>query len=163
MLRVIEEHLESEHVSRVTYGAIIGMALVVTLEHHPTRPGVMAGTLVATALAVALAELFSEVVGVHARTHHVVELHHLRHAAGDVLAVGFGVVFPVVFFVAAAFGAIDVDTAFQLAKWSGLGLIAFYGFCAARLSGAGWVSALLQASAVALIGGLLILFKALVH
>ena len=55
MRRAIEEHLGSEQVSRVIYGAIIGMALVVVLEHqHPTA-GVAAATLVATGLAVALA------------------------------------------------------------------------------------------------------------
>ena len=30
----------------------------------------------------------------------------------------------------------ELDTAFRLAKWSGLGLIGFYGFAAARLAGA---------------------------
>ena len=36
-------HLESTHVGRVVYGAIIGLALVVALQAHP--PG--AGTVVA--------------------------------------------------------------------------------------------------------------------
>ncbi len=58
---------------------------------------------------------------------------------------------------------IDDDTAFNVAKWSGLGLIAFYGYCAGRLAGAGTKGALLQAFAVALIGGALIAVKALLH
>ena len=57
----------------------------------------------------------------------------------------------------------DMDTAFTLAKWTGLGLIAFYGFAAGRLSGLQSGPALLQALAVAAIGGALIGFKALVH
>ena len=40
------------------------------------------------------------------------------------------------FFVLAALGAFSVDTAFNLAKWSGLGLIALYGFIAGRVGGA---------------------------
>ena len=51
------------------YGAIIGLALVVALEHHPPTPAVVIVTLVATAVAVGLAELYSDVVGTQARTH----------------------------------------------------------------------------------------------
>jgi hypothetical protein len=62
MLRVGEDHLRSTQVSNVIYGAIIGLVLV-TLEHHPLRSTVMVGTLLATALAVGLAELYSEIIG----------------------------------------------------------------------------------------------------
>jgi hypothetical protein len=68
-----------------------------------------------------------------------------------------------VFFLLATVNVIAEDTAFTIAKWSGLGLIAFYGYCAGRLSGAGNRSALLQALAVGLIGAALIAPKALVH
>ena len=35
-------HLRSGQVSRVVYGSIIGLALVVAIQHHPPEPGVMA-------------------------------------------------------------------------------------------------------------------------
>ena len=159
----IEAHLGTPQVARVIYGAIIGMALVVTLEAHPPRAGVVAGTLVATAAAVGLAELYSEVVGAETRSHRRVGRDQLRHILHDAAAVAFGICFPAVFFVLAAAGVLEDDTAFVVAKWSGLGLISFYGFIAGRLSGASlWVSAL-QALAVGAIGGVLIAFKALVH
>jgi hypothetical protein len=44
-----------------------------------------------------------------------------------------------------------------------LALIGLYGFSAARLAGAGLPAALAQAAAVALIGALLIVLKALIH
>jgi VIT1/CCC1 family predicted Fe2+/Mn2+ transporter len=161
--RAIEAHLGSRQVARVIYGAIIGMALVVTLEAHPPRPGVVAGTLVATAVAVGLAELYSEVVGAETRNRRRVGRDQLGHILRDATAVGVGIAFPAVFFILAAAGVLEDDTAFTVAKWSGLGLISFYGFIAGRLSGAGlWVSAL-QAVAVGAIGGVLIAFKALVH
>jgi hypothetical protein len=50
-----------------------------------------------------------------------------------------------------------------VAKWTGLGLIGVYGFAGARLSVAGLPAALLQATAVALIGAVLIALKTLVH
>jgi VIT1/CCC1 family predicted Fe2+/Mn2+ transporter len=159
----IEAHLGTQQVARVIYGAIIGMALVVSLEAHPPRPGVVAGTLLATAAAVGLAELYSEIVGAETRNRRRVRRDQLGHILRDVAAVGFGIAFPAVFFFLAAVGLLEDDTAFVVAKWSGLGLIGFYGFIAGRLSGAGlWVSAL-QALAVGGIGGVLIAFKALVH
>jgi hypothetical protein len=163
MRRAIEAHLGSQQVARVIYGAIIGMALVVTLEAHPPRPGVVAASLLATAVAVGLAELYSEVVGAETRNHRRVGRDQLGHILRDASAVGFGIAFPAAFFVLAAAGVLEDDTAFTVAKWSGLGLISFYGFLAGRLSGAGLGVSVLQALAVGVIGGALIAFKALVH
>jgi hypothetical protein len=121
MSRLLERHLGSTQVSRVMYGAIIGLALVVALEAKPPRPGVMVGSLLGTAVAVGLAELYNEVVGTEIRTRRRVERTHFREIATDVAAVAFGISFPAVFFLLSAAGAMQVDTAFELAKWSGLG------------------------------------------
>jgi hypothetical protein len=77
--------------------------------------------------------------------------------------VGFGVAFPAVFFLLSALGLLEVDTAFRVAKWTGLGLIGFYGFWAARFAGAATHHALLKGALVALIGAGLIALKAVVH
>jgi hypothetical protein len=159
----IGAHRASRTVSRVIYGAIVGLALVVSLQDHPPTPGVMVGTILATAIAVGLAELYSEVMGARTRSRRWREGQRLRRIADDVGAVVFGVGFPAAFFVLAAAGVIGVGTAFAAAKWSGLGLISFYGFCAARLAGAKLAESLLQGLAVGIVGGLLIAFKALVH
>jgi hypothetical protein len=60
-------------------------------------------------------------------------------------------------------GLFTIDTAFSIAKWTGLGLIGFYGFWAARFAGAAPRRALLKGVLVALIGAGLILLKSLVH
>jgi hypothetical protein len=135
----------------------------VALEPHPPRPAVMVGTLLATALAVGLAELYSEIVGTEVRTRQRVARAGVGEIAADVGAVAFGIGFPAVYFLLSVAGAIQVQTAFALAKWSGLGLIGLYGFSAARLAGKGLLAALAQAAAVAMIGALLIALKALVH
>jgi hypothetical protein len=163
MRQAIEAHLGSRQVARVIYGAIIGMALVVSLEHHPPRAGVMVGTLLATAVAVGLAELYSEVVGAETRNRRRVEREQLGEMLDDVGAVAFGIAFPAVFFVLAAASVLEDHTAFTIAKWSGLGLISFYGFVAGRLAGAPRGASLLQALVVGVVGGALIAFKALVH
>jgi VIT1/CCC1 family predicted Fe2+/Mn2+ transporter len=161
--RAIEAHLESLQVPRVIYGAIIGLALVVALEHHPPPPVAVATSLIATALAVALAELYSELVGARIRHRRGVPRERSRAIVSGVLAVAFGAAFPAVFFLLAAVGAMEVGTAFTLAKWSGLALIACYGFAAARLSGSGLTRSMGHAAAVGAIGAALIALKALIH
>jgi hypothetical protein len=161
--RVLEAHLDSRQVSRVIYGAIVGLALVVAMEDHPPGVAAVVGTLLATAVAVALAELYSEVVGASTRLHRPIDARRVRHVLDDALAVAAGVSFPVVFFALAAVGAIELDTAFTVAKWAGLGLIGFYGYCAGRLSGATLRGSLLQAVGVGAVGALLIAVKALLH
>jgi hypothetical protein len=161
--RFVAGHLGSRQVSRVVYGSIIGLALVVVLEAHPPPPASVIVSLVATGVAVGLAELYSELVGFETARARKVSRAELGHLGGDVAAVAFGIAFPAVFFLLAVFDALEEETAFTLAKWTGLGLIGVYGFAGARLSGASVLVSLLQAAAVALIGALLIALKSLVH
>jgi hypothetical protein len=161
--RFVTTHLGSRQVSRVVYGAIIGLALVVALEAHPPPPSAVVASLLATAVAVALAEIYSDLVGFETGQRRKASRSELRHIGADMGAVGFGIAFPSVFFVLAAAGLLEDESAFTAAKWTGLGLIGLYGFAGARLSGAGVLASLTQALAVALIGALLIGLKALVH
>jgi VIT1/CCC1 family predicted Fe2+/Mn2+ transporter len=163
VFRAIEAHLGSRQVSRVIYGAIIGLALILTLEQHPPGVWVVIGSLLGTAAAVALAELYSDIVGTEASTRRRVRRAELRHMGREVAAVAGGVAFPVVFFLLAAVHAIEKDAAFTIAKWSGVGLIGFYGFWAARLAGDNLRRSAVRALAVAFIGAFLIALKALVH
>jgi len=133
------------------------------LEKHPPGAGTVAASLVATAVAVGLAELYAEIVGSETRTHHRVRRAQVAEYADDALAVGFGVSFPAIFFLLAALGWIELDTAFSIARWSGLGLIGFYGYCAGRLAGASQLACVVQALAVAAIAGALIIVKAVLH
>jgi hypothetical protein len=57
----------------------------------------------------------------------------------------------------------DLDGAFTLAKWTGLGLIGFYGYWAARFAGRPTHHALLRGALVAAVAALLIALKAFVH
>jgi len=161
--RSVEAHLGSHDVAHVIYGAIIGLALVVAMQAHPPGPGATAATLLGSALAVGLAEAYSELVAADARTHRPADAPRIRGVVVEASAVVLGAGFPSVFFLLAAAGAFSVGTAFALAKWTGLGLIVGYGYLGARLSGSGVVGALAKAAAVGAIGGILIALKALVH
>ena len=159
----LEQHLGSRQVGRVVYGSIIGMALVVYIESHPPKPLVMAVWLLGTALTVGLAEIYSEVVGAETSARQPVTRRQVRYMLEDAVAVAFGVAFPAVFFLLSALGVMDVERAFSVAKWTGLGLTGFYGFWAARFAGAAPHQALFKGLLVALVGAGLIALKALVH
>jgi hypothetical protein len=163
MRAAIEGHLGSAQVSRVVYGAVIGLALVVALEDHPPEAGVMVASLCGTAIAVALAELYSDAVGTETRTHQRLGVAGLASIAKEAGAVAFGIALPAVFFVLAAAGVLELTTAFTIAKWSGLGLIGLYGYVGARLAGRNVPASVMHALAVGLIGGFLIALKALLH
>ena len=163
MRRALRDHLGSRDVARVVYGAIIGLAFVVALGQHPPSAVQAVGGIVATAIAVALAEVYSEYVGEEARERRRVGHKEVRLYLEDAAAVAFGAGFPAVFFVASAIGLFDIDLAFKLAKWTGLGLICAYGFAAARLAGLGLGRALMHMAAVGAVGVALIVVKALLH
>jgi hypothetical protein len=159
----LEAHLGSRQVSRIVYGSVIGLTLVVALDDHPPAASEMAAWLLLSAVAVALAELYSEVVGAETSERHRVTRRQLAHMVDDAGAVAFGVGLPAVFFLLVVVGLIELSTAFAVAKWGGLGLIGFYGYWAARFSGSPVPRALVRAAMVAAVGGMIIVFKALLH
>jgi hypothetical protein len=161
--RAIESHLASRQVSRVIYGAIIGLALLVAIEDHPPTSVVVIATLIGTAVAVGLAEFYSDMVGSETRLRRHLQRSELRHIFSDVAAVALGILFPVLFFVLSAAHAIEEDTAFDVAEWTGVGLLALYGFAASRLAGERITAAALRGLAVGLIGAFLIGLKSLLH
>jgi VIT1/CCC1 family predicted Fe2+/Mn2+ transporter len=163
MRRAIQAHLDSHQVTRVIYGAIIGLSLVLVMERHPPGAGVAIATLIGTAVAVGLADFYSAIIGAETRTRQRPSRAQLRDISEESVFVMVGIAFPSVFFLLAILGVFDVDTAFTVAKWSGLGLICFYGFCGARLAGAGVALALAEGVGVGLIGALLIALKAIIH
>ena len=160
---MVQAHLGSRDVVRVVYGSVVGLAVVVALEHHASSAGQTAAAILATALAVALAEAYSEFVGIETRERRHVARTEMPGLAADSAAVAIGSGFPAVFFLAAALDVTELDTAFALAKWTGLGLIFAYGFAASRLAGSPLATALFHAALVGTIGGVLIALKALVH
>ena len=159
----LESHLGSQHVTRVVYGSVIGLALVVALEKHPPSATQTAGALIGTAIAVGLADLYSDIVGTEARTRARVGAHHVREMIGAAGAVVLGAAFPALFFIASAVGLLELDQAFTWSKWTGLALLGTYGYLAAKLSGSSTLAALGHAALVGAIGGLLIGLKALLH
>jgi hypothetical protein len=150
-------------VAHVVYGSIIGLALVVALDSHPPGAAAMDAWLIGTAIAVGLAELYSQVVGAETRNRHRVTRAQLGPMVEGAAAVAFGIAFPTLFFTLSVVGVLSLASAFTVAKWTGLALIGCYGFWAARLAGAPLHQAVLRACIVAAAGAVLITLKSLLH
>jgi hypothetical protein len=159
----LEAHLGSRQVAKVVYGSIIGLALLLAVSSHPPPSGSMVAIVIGTAVAVGLAEIYSEIVGIETSERHKVTRAQWTFLLEEAAAVTFGAGFPAVFFALSALHVFDESTAFTVAKWTGLGLIGFYGFWASRLTGAPTHHALLRGFLIALVGAGLIVLKALVH
>jgi hypothetical protein len=104
MPSAIYEHLGTRQFSRLIYGAIVGLGLIVALEYEEPGAAVMAGTLVGTGIAIGLAELYSEFLGTEVAARRRVDRAHFREMAANVAAIIFGASFPALFFVLAAVG-----------------------------------------------------------
>ena len=163
MRRALEAHLASRDVARIIYGAIVGLALVVALQDHPPGAGKAAGLVLATALAIGLAELYSEYVSLEARTRAPVARSQFRGMVAESGAVSFGAAFPAIFFVLAALDIMSTSAAFNWAKWTGLVLICGYGYLAGRLTGSSVGSALAHSAGLGAIAAALIAVKGLLH
>jgi hypothetical protein len=137
--------------------------VVVALQVHPPAAAQAAGIVFGTGVAIGLADLYAEIIGTETRRRRPVERRELREMLRQAGAATFGAAFPAIFFVLAAVGAFDMQLAFRLAKWTGLGLICGYGYLASRLAGQPVARAVVHAAAVGAIGGALIAFKALLH
>jgi hypothetical protein len=159
----VEEHLGSRDVARVIYGAIVGLALILALGKHPPSAAATAALVAGTALAVGLAELYSEVISKEASTRRPVSLADVRHMLDEAAAVILGAGFPTIFFILSAAGLIELDTAFTLSKWTGLGLICGYAFFAARLAGSSVGRAILHMAILGAIALALIGLKSVLH
>ena len=160
---MIAQRLSSRHVSRVIYGAIIGLALVVALQAHPPPPGAVRASHLGTAVAVSLADVYSELVGFETVRRRQATTAERQGLFAEAAAIAIGIGFPSIFFILAAVDVLGDDAAFVIARWTGLGLLGLYGFAGARLTGSGILRSFLKGLGIALIGAALIGLKALVH
>ena len=103
-------------------------------------------------MAVALAELYSDWLDARARGREG----HGRRMVEHALFAALGISFPAVFFLLSAAGVMEQDTAFDIAKWTGIGLIAFYGYCASRLAGCSQLTSIVHGLAAGAVGAALI-------
>jgi hypothetical protein len=150
----------ARHADRAIYVLIAVMAVTVALEGVENRPGKALAYVLGAAIALTLAELFANRVGISIRSGRRANEEERREAYREAIT-GMAVVsIPIAFFVLAVLDAIDLDLAYVLAQWSGFAILALYSYVASRASGAGRLQSLAGAAAMTAIGGALIALNA---
>lgn len=147
------------HADRAIYILIAVLAISVALQDTGASAKATLISVIGTAVALTLAELFAGRVGISIREHRPPtrgEYHDENRAAVTGLAVA---ALPTSFFLLAYLDVMELDRAFIVAQWTGMGVIGAYTFVAARSSGNSHRRSILSALALTLIGGCLILLN----
>jgi hypothetical protein len=155
----ITEHINGHRVAKTIYGTIIILVVIVVMEDHPPSIGATFATIVFTGLGVALAEWYSDFIGKTIEEHHILNTKERRRIVKDVSAVMTGAWLPMPFVILAWMNVIDLDLALDLAKWTMVGVLLFYGYIASRLSGHNHMRSFFFAVGASLIGIFIVMFK----
>jgi hypothetical protein len=145
---------------KAVYGIIIALAIVITLEAHPPNALEAEATILLGALAVAIAEFYSEVLQfriTERRRLNQGEMFEIGRHVGTVLVAAL---LPLPVFLLVSLGLISIDFAFDVVKWMLVALLFVYGYVAAQISGAGTRWSLLLAITTGSIGVVVVLAKA---
>ncbi len=151
----------AERARHAVYGSVIVLAVIVALDGTAARTREVIASVVAAAIATVLAEVYADYLagtisdGRHPTRRENVEA--LRNAWAGLLAA----ILPVVFFLLAGLGLMELDTAFRAAIWTGVAVVGFYAFLANRVSGLSVVRSVTAGSAFTALGALLVLVKSL--
>ena len=160
MIERIRSLLVGHRAGKVVYGIIIALAIVITLEAHP--PGALEAeiTILLGAVAVAIAEFYSDVLQTRITERRGVtreEMHRIGRHIGAVLV---GALLPLPVFLLVSLGVLNIDAAFDLVKWMLVAVLFAYGFIAAQIGGAGTLRSLMLAGILGSTGLIVVLVKA---
>ena len=138
--------------THAVYGSIVVLAVVTGLDEASATSREALVAVVGAALAVALGEVYADVIGTTIRERRPPSRGEWEELGVDV-AFGFGAaVAPAFFFVLSATGAIGLGDAFTVAEWSGVAVLWIYVFAAARAARLGLASALVWALGLTVCG-----------
>ena len=156
-------HRTAERAARAVYGTIIALAIIATLEGGSAGAGEIIAAVVGGVIAAQLAELYAGYLADVIREQRHPTRAELRAAATDSAAGTVAACVTAVPFVLAAAGAIELETAFDIAFWAGLGVLVGYTLLANRLAGLRGLQSAIAAAVVLVIGLALVALKAFVH
>lgn len=156
-------HRTAERAARAVYGTIIALAIIATLEGGSSSADEVVAAVIGGVVAAQLAELYAGYLADVIRERRHPAGRRLRVAATDSVAGSVAALLTIVPFVLAAAGAIELDTAFDVAFWAGLGVLAAYTLLANRLAGLRGLQNAVACGVVVVIGLALVALKAFVH
>ncbi len=156
----MDDEIRGERAAHAIYGLIVVLAVMIVEADTTITTRQAIGTIIGAATITALAELYADYIGATIRARR-----HLTKSERDVefrnIAIGFmTALLPVGFFVLAALDVIELQTAFDAAIWTGVGLLGSYAVVANRLAGFSIRRSLLIGLAFTLLGASLVILKA---
>ena len=161
-MRRVDRQRLAERARHAVYGSVIVLAVMIALDDTAIDAHEAIASVLGAAIATVLAELYADYLGATIREGRRPTPAERNDALRNALAGLLAAVLPVVFFILAAAGAMELPDAFDAAIWTGVGVVGFYAFAANRVGGMGRWQSLAAGAAFTLLGALLVLIKALV-
>jgi hypothetical protein len=162
-LRAVPPEQLARQLRCAVYTTIVVLAVIVALDEYPVAAGEALSYVAGAAIASVLAEVYADyIASVVAQRRHLDASERvavLRDAVSGLLAA----LVPAACLVFAAAGAVDVQTALDVAKWTGAGALGAYAYLANRIAGFSAARSALIGASLAALGVVLIALKAAVH
>jgi hypothetical protein len=149
-----------ERAAHAIYGSIVVLAVIVAEQDTSIDAGEAIASVIGVAVVTALAEIYADYIGgtIRAGRHPTARE---RGIAFRNVAVGFlTAIIPVVYFVLAALDVMRLDTAFDAAVWTGVGVLGAYALVANFLAGFSVGRSLLVGLGFTALGAALVVLKA---
>ena len=148
-----------DRAAHAIYALIVVLAVIIAEADTGISAREAIGSAVGAAVVTATAELYADYIGAMiGGRRHLTE----RERSFEIRTITAGFVtalLPVTFFILAAAGAIDLESAFDAAIWTGVGLLGAYAVVANRVAGLPLGRSLLIGAGFAALGALLVLLK----
>jgi hypothetical protein len=153
----------AQRAARAVYGSIVALAVIVVLQEGDAEADEVIAAVIGSVIAATLAEQYAEYIG-----HVIRERRHLSRAevaegARDAAAGTLAAMAPLVPFVLVELDAIELQTAYDIAPWLGLGVIGGYALLANRLAGLPRAQSVAVTVAALAVGFSLIVIKTVTH
>jgi hypothetical protein len=155
-----DEQHRGERAAHAIYGSIIVLAVIVAEEDTAIDSGEVIASVLSVAVVTALAEMYADYIGGTIRAARHPTAGERGVAFGNIAAGFLTAIVPVVYFVLSAAGAMRLETAFDAAIWTGVGVLGAYAVVANRLAGFSVARSLLTGLGFTVLGASLVALKA---
>ncbi|HEX3455366.1 MAG TPA: hypothetical protein VHS03_12125 [Gaiellaceae bacterium] len=163
MQRDVIRFLTPARATHAVYGSMIVLAVISGLDEASATAREAFVTIIGLAIAVGLSQVYADVIGSTFREgRSLLPAEWLEISAN--VAFGFGAALvPAIFFALADVGVMSLRHAFVVAEWTGVAVIWFYVFTAARAAQLTLVRAFAWSAALTVCGVGIVELKLLAH
>lgn len=148
-----------ERAAHAIYALIVVLAVMIAEADTGISAREAIGSAIGAAFVTATAELYADYVGAMIGARRHLTEHERRFEIRNITAGFVTALLPVGFLILAAAGAIDLESAFDAAIWTGVGLLGAYAVVANRVAGLPLGRSLLIGAGFTALGASLVLLK----